>query len=163
MRKLTNYWMLFAFAAMLISFGTYSAQAIADAGPAAVNVSASADIAIDVAGDPIGFFKSTYDAAKTGQWWMLVSLIVVGITWGARKYAPKISFFQGDRGGAMLAISIGVFGGMAHGILADGTPTLAMLTESIKVTVGAMGGYVAIKKSLFPSDKLPKAAVVSGA
>jgi len=155
MRKtLFNYWTLFIIAAILVACGLYSAQALADAGPvaadAAVNVSAAN---VDVGADPVGFFKSTYDAAKSGQWWMLVSLIVIGLVWAARKWAKKIDFFTTDRGGALLAISVGILGGMAHGILADGTPTLAMLTESIKVTVGAIGGYAGLKKVLFPSDK----------
>lgn len=124
---------------------------VATTADAAVNAAASTDI--DVGGDPVGFFKSTYDAAKSGQWWMLVSMIVMALVWGARKWAKKIAWFKTDRGGACLAMGIGILGGMAHGILAEGAPTLGMLTESIKVTVGAMGGYVAIKKSLFPSDK----------
>lgn len=170
-KTILNYWIMLLAMAILIAFGIYSAQAMADAGPviADTNVAAVVDVAdagvaaadagtvaatVDPGEDPVGFFKSTYDSAKSGQWWMLVSLIVIALVWVARKWgAKKIDWFETDRGGAVLALSVGILGGMAHGILAEGAPTLQMLTEAVKVTVGAMGGYVAIKKSLFPSDK----------
>lgn len=150
---------LIVFGVMLAAGAAYAdagAVEVADAGAVAANVAAdgvAAGASVDISEDPVGFFKSTYDAAKSGQWWMLASFLVVALVWLARKFGKKIDWFNTDRGGAALALGIGIFGGMAHGILAGDSVSLGMLSESIKVTVGAMGGYVAVKKSLFPSDE----------
>jgi hypothetical protein len=141
----------------------YAGASLADAGPidagAVVNVSAdagvtAADVVKDVGDDPAGFAKDTYDAVKSGQWWLLASLIVIALTWAARKWGAKlVPWLKTDRGGTVLAFAVAFLGGLAHAVAAEGSPSWEMLQTSLKVALGAVGGYTGLRKTLFPKDK----------
>lgn len=145
----------------------YAATSLADAGPidagtiaetVAVDAGAVAETVKDVGQDPAGFAKDTYDAVKSGQWWLLASLIVIAATFVARKWGAKvIPWLKTDRGGTVLAFSVAFLGGLAHAVAAEGSPSWEMLQTSLKVALGAVGGYTGLRKTLFPKDK-PKAA-----
>jgi len=133
----------------------------ADAGAAAVdasvNVAADAGVAapdiVEPGDDPVGFVKRTYDAVKSGQWWLFASLLVIVLTWATRKWAAKIvPWFRTDRGGTVLAFSIALLGGLAHAVIAEGSPSWEMLTMSFQIALGAVGGYTGIHKVFLPSD-----------
>lgn len=149
---------LFASTAWADAGPVIDAGAAIDAAAAPVNVAADAGAAAetikDVGEDPVGFAKDTYDAVKSGQWWLLASLIVVAITFVARKWGAKvIPWLKTDRGGTVLAFAVAFLGGLAHAVAAEGSPSWEMLQTSLKVALGAVGGYTGLRKTLFPSDK----------
>jgi uncharacterized membrane protein HdeD (DUF308 family) len=68
-----------------------------------------------------------------------------------------VGFFKTDRGGAVMALIVGVLGTVASLLLAGGKFQFGMLLDGLLAAFTAAGGYATIKKMISPSDAKPAA------
>lgn len=112
------------------------------------------DAAVQVSPDDLtAFLKATFEAAAKHDWRVFAALLLVGVVWLARKYAMKLpgavgSFFQGDRGGAVLALVLGVLGAVGHMLTAGAGFSLQTVTDGLVMAVTAAGGWTVFKHLL---------------
>lgn len=113
----------------------------------------------DLEKDPGGFLEQVFRAARSGDWTMVTALALIGSVWVARKpwALGRVGFFKTDRGGVAMVLGLSVVGGLANAIIALGKFPTDMLTyKTILLTaVTAMGGYVALKRLIWPADRRP--------
>ena len=117
--------------------------------------------------DPTGFAELLYKSVKGGNWALAAALAVIGLVSLIRKYGEVLServkalswlkIFTTDRGGAALALSLGVAGGVANALLA-GTMDAHTLLMGVEVGIMAAGGFTVVKKLLWPKD-MPNAGL----
>lgn len=106
--------------------------------------------------DPLSFladFLSTgMQAAVAGQWSLVAMLaLIIAVAYGRKWLAPKIPALATDAGAMGFTLLLGTLGGVATVLLSGGNPlSLALFVASLKVTIASAGGYVAIKKALWP-------------
>ena len=130
-----------------------------DAGIAATSVSSEVSAPVptvtpDVEKDPVDFVSKLYSAAKSKDYRLLtvlsVVLVVFLLRWGGKKYVP---WFNTDRGGAALALAIGV---LQQVILVAGAAGVAFsawtIVEGLINGITAAGGVTVIKRLLDPKD-----------
>lgn len=104
--------------------------------------------------DPTAYAKDALDAMRTKNWRMLAALALIGLTWAGRKFAIKLpgkagAFFATDRGGAVLALLMGIFGGMGTALFAAKAFGWHLLTDGIVMGFTAAGGYAVLRKIAF--------------
>ena len=86
---------------------------------------------------------------------MVGALLCSLLIWIARAILGRyIPWFATDRGGAILALSIGILSALIA-TFATGRPTWNTITDGIKLGAVAIGAFVGGKKILTPSDKQP--------
>lgn len=132
-----------------------------DAGPAGM-IDAGAKMspatttpAVVVAPDanPLGFLESLFNAAKAGNWRLLSALALVGLVYVIRKFGQKALPWLGtDRGGAVSALVVGVAGSLSLALMSSAPINAAMIVNGLGLGVMAAGGFVVVKRILFPSD-----------
>jgi hypothetical protein len=106
--------------------------------------------------DPGGFFAKLFSATTSGQWKLLITLVLVGVVWGFRAIGGKFwPWLKTDRGGAMLALLTGVTGVLAAMALAGGAFSAQVVLNGIMAGITAAGGWTVIKKLFWPSDAKP--------
>lgn len=108
--------------------------------------------------------KPVWEAVAHGQYWVAASLALVLAVAAVKKYHPgKLGEYANtDVGGAALVL-LGAFGTtLATGLLATGTGvfSLTLAWTSLKIALGAAGGYSLLKKFAAPiltriADKAP--------
>ena len=153
----------FLLALILAAFLTSRAFADTDAGTPTVTETKPSTVDVpDPSSNPSGFFDKLLGAAnwkqKGGvQWKTLLIGLMIGLTFLVRKGAKKISAFWGDdRGGAIIAILVGVFTTIAgvlktapnNDVASTGTVIGALLNAGL-----ASGWYVLIKRIVWPQTK----------
>jgi hypothetical protein len=110
--------------------------------------------------NPAGFLEDSYNAVRSGNWIHFAALLLIGLTWLARKpwALGRWAFFKTDRGGVAMAFGLSILGGLGTALAALGKfPTDLATYKAIAMTaVTAMGGYVALKRLLWPADKKPE-------
>lgn len=109
--------------------------------------------------DPGSLLQSMFDAVQGRHWWILASTVVVGVTWllrtgVARKSTSWLAWFDTDRGGVALTAIVSILGGLATALGAEHAPGGEFLLSCLKIFIGAIGQYVAIKKLAKPADKV---------
>ena len=145
--------------AALMPLSSATADPVPDAGSVLVApapTSATTPIAVAAPlpdpGDPVSIVKEIIGAGKAGQWWMLGALICVLLIWVSRMLLGKfIPWFTTDRGGAVLALIIGLLSALAA-TLASGKPSWAAIADGVKLALVAIGTFVSVKKIVAPSD-----------
>jgi hypothetical protein len=102
--------------------------------------------------DNLSDFAKALLAAVTGhQWWVLVSLVLVGLVWGVRKYlAPKVPFLASDAGGALLTFVLAVAGGLGTALLGGAPMSAALLGTVALVAFKVSGGWALLMHVLDP-------------
>jgi hypothetical protein len=105
-------------------------------------------------------------AVRDGQWWPAAALGLSLLVSGLRKAGPRFlpdgkfkDFLLSDRGGVTVTLVLAVLGGVVNALTA-GIPMGADWFFTVtKVAVASLGGYVGVKRLLFPSDaKVPAPA-----
>lgn len=106
---------------------------------------------------------STMDPTQILQWKAVAAILAIGAVWALRKFGGRyLPFLKTDRGGALLTLATGVVGGIGHALLTDAPVTAELLSDGLAVGVTAAGGYVIVKRIIWPSDA-KKAADAAGA
>lgn len=91
-------------------------------------------------------------AASSGNWYFVLSALLVAAVWAARKYlSPKIPFLGGDVGGILLAFAMAFFGAVASALGAGAPISMPLFVAAAKIAFTAMGGYTALKKLVGPA------------
>lgn len=109
---------------------------------------------MDPAGmDPNALFQLVLARIKAGDWKAVVALAVVGFVWLVRKYgALKFPVLKTDRWSALLTLLSGVVGGAAYVFVNGGTVDARAVFDGVMVGATAAGGYVLVKKIVWPDD-----------
>lgn len=138
-----------------------SVTSTAPAFPAPVDVQAATPTPAKIEPTPapaqdVGeFAKMFFNAAKNGDWKLLIVLIVVGIVWALRKWGaaiPKVGeWLATDRGGAILALLAGIFGVIGTGLVSGSAWSFALIRDGLLLGFTAAGGWTIIKKILGPN------------
>lgn len=175
MKKFGSIALVATFLAALAAFPLAAlAQDAADAGPAAVAADLGADRALlpvpSLEGPaqpaqpaPVPELQGVDDAAQTivkaigygkaKDWRALgaaiIMLVVFGIRQGLGRY---VAWFKTDRGGALMALLIGVLGTVASYLAAGGGWKWSILVDGVMAAFTAAGGFSVIKKLIAPSD-----------
>lgn len=114
-------------------------------------VSTSPTVNIDQ--DPVGFANQVFEAGKSKEYRLLVILVIFGIVWAARKWGKKlVPWFDSDRGGAVLALSVGILERLATMAASGGTLTVWLIFEGVINAASAAGGLTIIKRIVEPKD-----------
>lgn len=95
------------------------------------------------------FAKLAVDAAQQGNSGMLLSLALVGVIWGVRKFlGPKVPFLQTQAGGALLTLGTAFGGGLASSLASGQKISGPIALGALKVAFTAAGGWTLIKHLL---------------
>jgi hypothetical protein len=159
-----RYLLVLLIACTLFALGAQiaAAQPEADAGPAPAASSGTTDVVEaqpaappDIESDPFGSIEKFVDAVKTGNWKMVGALALALIMLILAKVRDKVAFFRGDRGGAILAMLLGLAGGLSAALAANAPIDWKLLLGIVSMTWTAVGGYSWIKRLVWPKDDAP--------
>lgn len=111
-------------------------------------------------------FDQAVSAAKVGDWRVLAGVICIGLVWLARWGVGKIpgkvgAWFNTDRGGAVMALIVGVLGSVAHMLSSKDPFSMKFIMDGAVMAVTAAGGFTVFNKLFKPSDKASPAAPTS--
>ena len=124
-------------------------EAAPDAGAA---VQPAVPPAVPSTDDPGVLLRDLVDAGQGGEWWIVGALAAVLATWVLRKIVvPVVPWFASDRGGAVLALVVGLLGAVSI-TFAAGRPSWGAIVDGVKLALLAIGTFVAGKKLASPSD-----------
>lgn len=105
----------------------------------------------DLDRDPSGALMKLLEALRTRDWRILAAIVLVGVTWLTRRYAgKKVPWLQTDRGGVVVVLMLGVFGGVATALAARSPVTPGLLVDGIFNALMSAGIWTALRKA-FPS------------
>jgi hypothetical protein len=93
----------------------------------------------------------TVQAVQAGNWKMAVSGLLFLLMFVLRKL--KLPFLRGDRGGTISVLVMAQLGAFGTALSSGQPITLSLLIGTVGVGLGAIGGYTAVKKIIWPSDK----------
>ena len=109
--------------------------------------------AVNIDADPVGYASNTIGAARAGKWLVFVGFIIIGLVYCVRRWGSKlVPWFGTDRGGVVVALFCGFLASLASTVIDVGSLSGAALVVALEQAVGACGGYVVLKKLIFPSD-----------
>lgn len=97
------------------------------------------------------FASQALAAVHAGNYKLLAALAVVGLVAALRKWGPE--WVKGDRGGAALAFVVAMAGALVTAFSAGAGFSWQLLADAAAVALTAIGGFVGVKKLLFPADK----------
>lgn len=128
------------------------APSVAPATQPAILVVAPAPV-VNIDADPVGYASNTIGAARAGKWLVFVGFIIIGLVYCVRRWGSKlIPWFATDRGGVAVALVCGFLASIASTVISSGSLSGAALVVAMEQAVAAIGGFVVLKKLVFPSD-----------
>ena len=89
---------------------------------------------------------------------LLIGLVYVVRRWG-RAELPVVgwkllpAWFATDRGGVVITLALSFLGAIGHALAASSPVNVELFEAAVLTAVGAAGGYVAIRRMLWPPDK----------
>lgn len=104
----------------------------------------------DPTGDPAGWMTALVGAYHARAWHLLVSLVLLGLVAGIRTWGP--AKWKTDRGGVVINLASAVVLVLASSALAGRAFSARWLLDGLALGITAAGGYVTVKKLLWPSD-----------
>lgn len=121
----------------------------------AVTALASSVVAVpipDPAVDVGGWLNTVLTAVRGSDWRLLAAAVLIGVVWAARRYGKKlIPWLETGRGGAVLALALGVLGAISNAILAGHAReafSASLLLDGLEVGVLSAGGWTAFRHLL---------------
>jgi len=103
--------------------------------------------------DPVDSVRDVVAGARSGNWRMVVGAALALLMLGLKTARDKTKWFSGDRGGAILVLSLSLCGALGTS-LATGLPVdLRMLVGVFGVAFTAAGGYSVIKSLFWPAKR----------
>ena len=113
-------------------------------------------------GEVAAFVRMIVGAAKHKQWRLLIGLLLIALTWGARKFgAKKFPWLATDRGGVALHIGLSLGMALASLLLSKMAINSDSVTDAITNGLIAAGGYSMLKKLWAPA-KPDRVVVAAG-
>lgn len=103
--------------------------------------------------NPVDTLGDLVSAVKDGNWRLVVSLLLGIVMFAGAKFRDKISWFKGDRGGAILAMILAMAGAVATALASDAAMDWKLFLGAAGVAWTAVGGYTWIKRLFWPKDK----------
>lgn len=105
--------------------------------------------------DDFGAFLSQVMAAvQAKDYQIIAALALVLVTFVARSWGKRfIPWLNTDRGGAVLALFLGVAGAFVTSLAARVSFGFQTVLDGLVVGVTAAGGWTVVKKIISPSDK----------
>jgi hypothetical protein len=114
--------------------------------PATAEVGAPGQLSPD---DPVPFLKALASGVMGKHWILVAALVLTGLTWVTRRYlAKRIAFFKTDAGGFILAVALGVLGGVGDALSSGAKVTPDLLLLGLEVGVLGAGGWTGVKRLL---------------
>jgi hypothetical protein len=108
---------------------------------------------VNIDADPVGYASNTYGAAKAGKWLVFVGFVIIGLVYFVRRWGSKlIPWIATDRGGVATALVCGFLASLASTAISSGSISGSTLIVAAEQAVAAIGGFVILKKLIFPSD-----------
>ena len=103
--------------------------------------------------DPIDVAGKVVADARSGDWRHAASGLLFLAMLGLGKYRDKVSWFKGDRGGAVLVAVLGLAGGLGTALASDAPLDWRLFIGAVGVVWTAVGGVTWVKQILWPRDK----------
>jgi hypothetical protein len=109
-----------------------------------------AQVAADPGTDPSSFLLAIVTAIQGGDWRGLAVLVAIGVTWAAKKYGAKVWPFLGTaRGGAALALFLGIVGTLVPALAGGAHITTKLLIDSVLFGLTSIGGWVGVRRLIW--------------
>lgn len=128
------------------------AQQFPDAGSGSTSGTLTGNGLPDPSNDPVAFIGLLVDAAQGGHWRLAAALLLIGLIYLLRRYGGRVPrlgpWMQTDRGGAIMALVMGVGGGLAAALFSGRPITIYLIVDAISVGLTAAGGWAIGKKIL---------------
>lgn len=111
----------------------------------------------EVGDDPVGTLGEIVQAVRDGNWKAAAAGFLILLVWAARKFGNKIAFFRSDRGGPVLVFLMSFAGALGTAMMAGEPISLKLFLTAAEVALMAMGGFVALKRIIWPEPTEPPA------
>lgn len=109
-------------------------------------------VAEEVGQDPIGTLTQLVQAVRDGNWKGAAAALIILLVWAGRKFGEKWSFFRSDRGGPVLVFALSFGTALIASGLATEPMSLKLFITAAEVGLMAMGGFVGLKRVIWPKD-----------
>lgn len=97
--------------------------------------------------------KDIVNAGRAKDWRQMSSLILFLVMAVLTRYRDKMSFFKGDRGGALFLLLLSVIGGIITALIAEASIlSVWFVLGCVWTAVGAAGVHTLTTKILWPKD-----------
>lgn len=138
-----------------------------DADGAAIEVNAP-DLSAPSASAPdneVDAIKRAYAAIQNNDWRSFAALVLILITLVVRRFEAKLpGWFRGDRGGVVLVFVLALLGTAGSAALAGASfASLGLYGNALVLALQAIGGYVGIKRLLWPKTATAEEATTATA
>lgn len=99
---------------------------------------------------PVGTATDVVNDIRTGNWREAVAGFLALLMLGLGKTRGKIGWFRGDRGGAVLVLTLALAGTVSAALASDAALDWRLFAGAISLATSSAGGYVLIKKIFWP-------------
>lgn len=146
--------------ALVDDAGPYRTAAVV-APPSDAGTVATADPAD--AGMP-GSFEAAIKAVKDGDWRLVSAFVLAGLMVALRRARDRVSWFKGDRGGAVLVMLLSMFGALSTSLAAGVSVDAKLFLSAAMIAWTAVGGYTWLRRLIWPkqADPTPPTAETAG-
>ncbi len=100
--------------------------------------------------DPLGSVDDLLHALEGGNYRMAVALALGLVMLALGKVRHHVKWFAGDRGGVVLAASLGFMGALSAALASSAPIDFRLFATAAEVTLIAIGGYTAIVRAWKP-------------
>lgn len=109
--------------------------------------------AAEAESDPLGAIERLVQSIRGGHWRLAVALVLSLLMLGLSKVRDRVSWFSGDRGGAILLGVLALTGAISTALATPATPLdWKLFVGALGVMWTACGGYVWVKRIIWPKD-----------
>ncbi len=92
---------------------------------------------------------------REGDWRLVTGFVLMAAMLGLNKVRGRVSFFRGDRGGAILVLVLALAGSISAALFSDAGLDASLIVGAVSTAFTAAGGYTLIKRIIWPKDKAP--------
>lgn len=112
-------------------------------------------VAVDPPKDELDALKQGYVAITTGNWRHVAALALILVTMLVRRFQKKLpKVLRGDRGGVITVFVLSLLGAVGHTALAGASfGSLDLWETAALIALEAIGGFVGVKRLLWPKDE----------
>lgn len=126
--------------------------AVAVAPAYAQEVPAAESPADTVEADPAGALVSFVESVRAGNWRGVAALVLGALMLVLGKVRDKISWFRGDRGGAILVMVLALAGTLSTALASSADLDSRLFAGAAGLAWTAVGGYTWFKRLVWPQD-----------